>query len=75
MNREQLAELLTGLETPTVEFKSDTGPLSDAELVEAVVRLANAQGGTLLIGVEDDGQGTGLPARHRTQPGHLAAFI
>jgi ATP-dependent DNA helicase RecG len=75
MNLEQLGVLLSGRESFTVEFKSDKGPLSDAELVEAVVCLANAQGGTLLIGVEDDGQVTGLHARHHTQPGHLAAFI
>lgn len=75
MNPDQLGALLSGLERFTVEFKSDTGPLPDGELVEAVVCLANARGGTLLIGVEDDGRVTGLHAKHRTQPGHLAAFI
>lgn len=42
------------------EFKSDRKPLSDRELVEAVVCLANAEGGTLYLGVEDNGRATGL---------------
>lgn len=67
--------LLKSGESLTVEFKSDRGPLSDADLLETVVCLANAQGGTLLIGVEDDGTVTGLHPRHQTDPHHLEAFI
>ncbi|MBC8447737.1 MAG: putative DNA binding domain-containing protein, partial [Chloroflexi bacterium] len=37
--------------------------------------LANGQGGTLLVGVEDDGTVTGLHTKHRTHPGALAAFV
>jgi ATP-dependent DNA helicase RecG len=68
-------ELLTQGESLTVEFKSDRGPLDDAELLNTVVCLANAQGGWLLIGVEDDGAVTGLHPTHRTRPELLAAFI
>lgn len=41
-------------ESLTVEFKSDRKRLPDIELVEAVVCLANADGGDLWLGVEDD---------------------
>ena len=52
-------------ESLTVEFKSDRKRLSDADLVEAVVCLANAEGGELWLGVEDDGTPTGLHAEHQ----------
>lgn len=61
-------------ETLTVEFKSDRAKLSDRELVEAVVCLANAEGGELWLGVEDDGTPTGLHAEHRLLSG-LAGLI
>lgn len=47
-------------ETLTVEFKSDRKRLSDGDLVEAIVCMANAEGGELWLGVEDDGRPTGL---------------
>jgi len=75
MTEQTLRDLIAGGETLTVEFKSDQGPLSDAELLETVVCLANGQGGTLLIGVEDDGTVTGLHPKHRTHPTALTAFI
>ena len=75
MNAKELLDLVAAGETLTVEFKSDRGPLSDSDLLETVVCLANGQGGTLLIGVEDDGTVTGLHPRHRTHPGALAAFV
>ena len=75
INERDLRALIAGGETITVEFKSDQGPLSDADLVETVVCLANGQGGTLLIGVEDDGRVTELHPRHRSHPAALAAFI
>jgi ATP-dependent DNA helicase RecG len=52
-------------ESMTVEFKSDRGPLSDHDLLLAVVCLANTDGGELYLGVEDDGRVTGLHANHR----------
>lgn len=54
------APLLPSRESLTVEFKSDRSRLSDKELVEAIVCLANAEGGELWLGVEDDGRPTGL---------------
>ncbi|MEJ7804832.1 MAG: ATP-binding protein, partial [Telluria sp.] len=47
-------------ESLTVEFKSDRKRLSDNDLVEAAICLANADGGELWLGVEDDGTPTGL---------------
>lgn len=51
-------------ETLTVEFKSDRKRLSDSDLIEAIVCLANSDGGELWLGVEDDGTPTGLHAAH-----------
>ena len=51
-------------ESLTVEFKSDRQRLPDRDLVEAVVCLANAEGGDLWLGVEDDGTPTGLHPDH-----------
>ena len=56
-----LEELISGGETYTVEFKSDA---SDDELAEAVVCLANGDGGWLLIGVKNDGSIQGARRRH-----------
>jgi len=61
-------------ETLTVEFKSDRNCLSDKDLVAAVVALANTEGGTLLLGVEDDGTVTGLHKKHQDLDG-LSALI
>ena len=52
-------------ETLTIEFKSDRNCLSDRDLIEAIVCLANTEGGTLYLGVEDDGTITGLHKKHR----------
>ena len=61
-------------ESLTVEFKSDRHCLSDKDLIESVVCMANGQGGEIYLGVEDDGQVTGLHANHRQLDG-LAALI
>lgn len=50
--------------TLTIEFKSDRKRLPDTDLVEALVGLANTEGGELWLGVEDDGRATGLHADH-----------
>jgi ATP-dependent DNA helicase RecG len=65
---------LPSSESLTVEFKSDRHGLPDRELVEAVVCMANAQGGDLYLGVEDDGRATGLHPRHQNLDG-LAALV
>lgn len=61
-------------ETLTTEFKSDVKKLSDKELVLAVVCLANTDGGTIWLGVENDGSVTGLHPEHRDLTG-LSAMI
>ncbi len=68
MTQEQLAELIAGGEKLAVEYKGEENRrLSDAELVETVVCLANGRGNDaawLLLGVEDDGRVTGARPRH-----------
>ncbi|MBQ5311919.1 MAG: ATP-binding protein, partial [Oscillospiraceae bacterium] len=61
-------------EDMTVEFKSDRAKLSDSDLIDTIVAFANTNGGDLYLGVEDDGEITGLHKSHQdiTQ---LAAFI
>ena len=61
-------------ETMTVEFKSDRKRLPDDDLVEGVVALANSEGGTIFLGVEDDGSVTGLHTVH-DPPDGLAALV
>lgn len=68
------APLLPAAESLVVEFKSDRKRLPDAELVEALVCLANTDGGELWLGVEDDGQATGLHADHALLAG-LAGLV
>lgn len=81
MTPEALRSLIAGAETLDVEFKGEEArALSDGDLVEAVVCLANRPGnapGWLLVGVEDDGRVTGARPRHadRTDPLRLQALI
>lgn len=73
MTSDLLMELTAAGESLGVEFKSENRKqLSDREIVEAVVCLANRTGsgpGWLLIGVEDDGRVTG--ARPRDASGEI----
>jgi ATP-dependent DNA helicase RecG len=65
-------------ESLRVEFKGEQrAPLSDREIYEVVVCLANTEGGALLIGVEKDGTVTGARPRHgmTTDPYRLQAAI
>ncbi|MBP9218101.1 MAG: putative DNA binding domain-containing protein [Sterolibacterium sp.] len=76
MEKPRSSSSLPRAETLTVEFKSDLKRLSDDELMEALVCLANAEGGELWLGVEDDGTPTGLHDAHRNLaglPGLVAA--
>lgn len=59
-----MSTILPPKETLTVEFKSDRKRLGDDDLVEALVCLANTEGGELWLGVEDDGTPTGLHQAH-----------
>tara|TARA_R110000787_G_scaffold13751_5_gene42868 strand:- start:25369 stop:27057 length:1689 start_codon:yes stop_codon:yes gene_type:complete len=56
---------LPSAETLKIEFKSDLKRLSDNELVEALVCMANSEGGELWLGVEDNGTPTGLHNNHK----------
>ena len=69
-----LRRLVANDETYTVEFKRDA---TDDELTEAVVCLANGDGGWLLLGVKDDGTVVGARPRHghTTQGRRLEALI
>lgn len=75
MDSADLRRLIAEGETLTVEFK--TGSVNDAELVEAVACLANGSGGTLLVGVADDGRVVGAEPRHghRTHPQRVEALL
>ncbi|MDW8404669.1 MAG: ATP-binding protein [Chloroflexus sp.] len=79
---ELIHQLINDGETLDVEFKGEERRLlSDDEIVETVVCLANRSNSTpawLLIGVEDDGRVTGARPRHEaghTDPLRLAALI
>ena len=60
----QLSDLSAAGEKLEVEFKSDRRQISDREIYEEIVALANTKGGVLLVGVEDDGTVTGAHPRH-----------
>ena len=75
MQPDELRLMIANGESLKLEFKSDRGPLPDVELLEVCVCLANHQGGQIFIGIEDDGQITGLHPMHLTHPNVLAAFI
>lgn len=68
MTPESLRALIDGGETLDVEFKGEEKrPLSDGDVVDTVVCLANRPGdaaGWLLIGVEDAGRVTGAEPPH-----------
>ena len=54
--KERLDRLLRAGESETVEFKESL----DREALETVAAFANTSGGTLLIGVRDDGTVRGI---------------
>ena len=71
---EQILPIIAQGETLTVEFKSDKNRLHDKDLIEAIVGLANTNGGYLFVGVEDDGEITGLHKSHDNAQG-LMSFV
>lgn len=81
MTPEQLKGLIAQGEGLSLEFKGEgKGQLSDRELVETVVCMANRPGsepGWILVGVEDDGRVTGARPRHgvSTDPIRVQALI
>ena len=56
------------------EFKSDSRRLPLRTLLEAVICMANGPGGTIYLGVEDDGRISGLHPAH-TDLAHLQQLI
>ena len=63
-------------ESLTVEFKSDPkSALPDRVVVETVVGLANAEGGTLYVGINDDGIVSGVRTPRWRDPDLAAAYI
>jgi len=56
------------------EFKSDKSCLSETAIIDAVVAFANTDGGDLYLGVENNGEITGLHKDHYDTT-RLAAFI
>ena len=82
MDTDRLRELIAQGESLNLEFKGEEkAPLSDRELVEAVVCMANrptSEEGFILIGVEDDGRITGARPRHEAgtiDPRRIQALI
>ena len=59
MTRSELLEVVANGENSGTEFKSDAD-LRPEQLAREIVALANFQGGRVLIGVEDDGDVTGV---------------
>ena len=59
-------------ESLTIEFKSDRSGYSDADLVDEIVGMANTQGGDLYLGVEDDGEITGVGKKRQDPVGAMA---
>lgn len=66
--------MLPQKESLTIEFKSDLKKLSDADIFEAVVAFANTEGGELYIGIEDNGEVTGVHKAHENTT-TVSAFI
>ena len=75
---EELRRLIASGEQFTTEFIPETdAPLTDEQLVDAVVCLANGHGGVVLVGVTDDGRPAGARPRHGayTDPHRVALMI
>lgn len=55
-----------------IEFKSDEKLYPDRDLIEEIVGMANTAGGTLYLGVEDNGDITGVHKKHKDAIGVTA---
>ena len=69
-----MSRIIPSSESLTVEFKSDLKKYPDSDIFEAVVAFANTEGGSLYLGVEDNGQITGVHPSHKN-PITLSAFV
>ena len=54
------------------EFKSDLKKLNDNDLIDAIVGMTNTDGGCLYLGVEDNGDITGVHHQHADEIGVVA---
>ena len=59
-------------ETLTIEFKSDKSKLPDNDLIDAIIGMTNTEGGLLFLGVEDNGEITGVHRQHADEIGVTA---
>lgn len=59
-------------ESLTIEFKSDLRCLDENELVSEIVGMTNTEGGILYLGVEDNGDITGVHKKHKDPIGAMA---
>jgi ATP-dependent DNA helicase RecG len=67
LTADQLRDVIAQGEQLDVEFRGESeAAVTDPDLVETVSCLANARGGLVLVGVEDDGRITGARPRHGT---------
>ena len=66
--------MLPTKETLTIEFKSDIKKMSDSDIFEAVVAFANTEGGDLYLGIENNGDVTGVHKDHKSVT-TVSAFI
>jgi ATP-dependent DNA helicase RecG len=58
MNTTNIQEIVKQSESKTLEFKRDLSSLRP--IVKTVIAFANTAGGTLIIGIEDDGKVIGV---------------
>ena len=56
----------------TTEFKSDLKRYPDNDLIDEIVGMANTKGGNIYLGVEDDGEITGVNKIHKDAIGVTA---
>jgi len=78
LTREEIYKTLHAGESLTVEFKEEPiQPISDSELIEEIISLANAKGGLLFLGVDKAGKIKGTKPRHgaTTEIQQLVAMI
>ena len=59
-------------ESLTIEFKSDIDCFDEKELVSEIVGMTNTEGGVLYLGVEDNGNITGVHKKHKDPNGAMA---
>lgn len=64
--------IIPNKESLIIEFKSDIKKLSDNDLIDAIVGMSNTEGGVLYLGVEDNGEITGVHKYHADEIGVVA---